>query len=69
LANEEIVKKLITYRGITVAIGILVALVIVLTLWVKKPGHPVSGFNRTPQPEMPLSVKNVLETTFSLLQF
>lgn len=62
-------KKLITYRVVTVAIGILVALVIVLTLWVKKPGHTVSGFNRAPQLEMPLSAKKVLETTFSLLHF
>lgn len=37
------VKRTITYREITVAIGILVAMVIGLTLWVSDPGDGVTG--------------------------
>jgi len=37
------VKKSITYREITIAIGILVAMVIALTLWTRVPEKKLSG--------------------------
>jgi len=69
LANKEIVKKFITYREITVAIGILVALVIVLTLWVRKPGQSVSGSDRTPHVGMSLSAKNIFKSAVAIFKF
>lgn len=42
LANSMVVKKAVTYREITVAIGILVAMVIALTLWINKPGEKIT---------------------------
>lgn len=36
-------KKSVTYREITIAIGVLVAMVIALTLWTREPGAAVSG--------------------------
>lgn len=68
-ANNENVKKFIGYREITLAIGILVALVIVLTLLARKPGQPVSGFDRTPHVGTPLSAKNILGAAFTLVKF
>lgn len=46
LANRMVVKRTITYREVTVAIGILVAVVIAFTLWVKAPAEKItkSGF-------------------------
>jgi len=44
LANLKNVKKSITYKEITIAIGILVALVIALTLWIHEPGLKFSGY-------------------------
>ena len=37
------VKRSITYREITVAIGILVAMAIALSLWLGVPGTDISG--------------------------
>lgn len=39
LAKPTIVKKSISFRVITMTIGILVAMVIALTLWIGTPGH------------------------------
>lgn len=36
-------KKTITYREITIAIGILVAMVVALTLWTRDPEEKLSG--------------------------
>lgn len=36
------VKKTVTYREITIAIGVVVAVVIALTLWTRGPGDRVS---------------------------
>jgi hypothetical protein len=69
LANNEIVKKFITYREITVVIGILVALVIVLTLWVRKPGQSVSGYERNPHVGMPVSAKDIFKSAVAIFKF
>ena len=37
LANRSCVKIQVNYRAITVGIGILVAMVIALTLWIRSP--------------------------------
>lgn len=43
-----VVKNTITYREITVAIGILVAMVIAFTLWIKTPGDKISASGSQP---------------------
>jgi len=63
------VKKFITYRAITVAIGILVALVIVLTLWVREPGDTVSGSERKSPVGAPVVVKNIFKTAVAVFKF
>ena len=69
LANKEIVKKSITYREITLGIGILVAVVIVLTLWVRKPAGIVSGYDGKPQVEIRMSAKNFFKTAVTIFKF
>ena len=60
-------KKTITYREITIAIGVLVAMVIALTLWTRTPGEPVSR-SRTPGEVMlPSTAKYLLGTALKLL--
>jgi hypothetical protein len=55
LAKSGIVRKSVTYRHITLAIGILVAVLIALTLWNASPGNTVSvewspaGLDFTPE--------------------
>lgn len=59
-------KKSITYREITVAIGILVAMVIAMTLWVTLPDNKeVSGSNSSPQ-YLPYAAKNLYETAVKI---
>ena len=59
-------KKTITYREITVAIGILVAMVIALTLWIKDPGEAFTGFQTGSHVDLPVTAKSLLKSTFSL---
>jgi len=66
IRKEEFVKRSITYREITVAIGILVAMVIVLSLWIGVPDLTVSGSSTSLRPDLSLSVKNILETAQSI---
>lgn len=66
LAKRMVVKRSITYREITVAIGILVAAVIVMTLWIKNPETTVTGSDARPVTHAPMSAQNVLKTTLSL---
>jgi hypothetical protein len=58
------VKKPIDYKAITVAVGILVALVIAATLWIRHPGESsLSRFpSSKPQAAMP-SFKKIINTT------
>jgi len=57
------VKKSITYKEITVAIGIIVAMVIAITLWIRVPEHEVSGAASTPKVGLPAAAKNLFKTT------
>lgn len=43
ISNYTVVKKSVTYREITIAIGVLVAMVIALTLWTREAGDTLSG--------------------------
>ena len=54
LAKRMVVKRTITYREITVAIGILVAMVIALTLWVKTPGEKITESGSRPHASSPM---------------
>ena len=57
------VKKSITYKEITVAIGILVAMVIALTLWIRTPESEVSGPASTPKVGLPAATQNLFKAT------
>jgi hypothetical protein len=50
------VKKTITYREITIAIGILVAMVVALTLWTRSPEEKLSGSVTSTTPRLNLPV-------------
>ena len=52
-------KKTITYREITIAIGILVAMVIALTLWTRIPDEK-SGASATVQMNIPSPLGDIL---------
>lgn len=43
ISNYRGVKTSVTYREITIAIGVLVAMVIALTLWTRESGETLSG--------------------------
>jgi hypothetical protein len=62
LANRTVVKKTITYREITVAIGILVAMVIALTLWISDPAEKITGFESPAHLDFSLTAESVLHT-------
>jgi flagellar basal body-associated protein FliL len=66
LANKNCVKKSITYREITVAIGILVALVIALTFWATGEREDFSGSNSTRPMNIPAVTKKILETAVNI---
>ena len=66
LANRTVVKKTITYREITVAIGILVAMVIALTLWIKNPQEAATGFQLGSDFDLSATAKTLLKSTFSI---
>ena len=69
-----VVKKTVTYREITVAIGILVAMVIALTLWIKTPGEKITESGSMPLSRigsiaLPIQISEHLqELSFELLQ-
>ncbi|MEX2233393.1 MAG: hypothetical protein WD824_14615 [Cyclobacteriaceae bacterium] len=60
------VKKSITYKEITVAIGILVAMVIALTLWLRVPDNEVSGSASAPKVGLPAATQNLFKTTVKI---
>lgn len=49
-------KKTITYREITIAIGVLVAMVIALTLWTRLPEKQAPGTNTRSEVNLPPTV-------------
>ena len=60
------VKKSITYKEITVAIGILVAMVIALTLWIRVPDSDVSVSASKRTVGLATSAQNVYKSVVSL---
>ena len=62
LAIPYIVKKSITYREITIAIGIIVAMVVALTLWTRVPDEKSSGVSATVETNLPSALLEVLTT-------
>lgn len=66
LANRTVVKKTITYREITVAIGILVAMVIAFTLWIHDPQDTITGFESGSNFDLPAAAKTFLKATSAI---
>ena len=62
LVNHKEVKKAITYKEITLALGILVALLIAFTLWTR-PDEEVSGSKDIRQISIPSVAKSLFQTT------
>lgn len=58
LAKVKGVKRSITYREITVAIGIIVAMVVALTMWMGLPGSEISATDVHPGYGLTASVRN-----------
>lgn len=56
-------KKTVTYREITVAIGIVVAMVIVLTLWIRVPVKTAPQSEDSPRFELRFSTKDLVDIT------
>lgn len=67
LATAKHVKQPITHRAILVAIGILVAVVIAFTLWIRKPDGVVIGLRTKPQTSLPITVRKMFSTTFQVV--
>lgn len=63
------VKKLIDHREITLAIGILVAVVIALTLWIAGPRTELTGSNALPALQVPAPKKAVQSSVTDLFSF
>lgn len=66
ISKQESVKKSITYREITVAIGILVALVIALTFWGTGAREDFSGSGSQRPMNVPAVTKKILETAVNI---
>jgi hypothetical protein len=62
LATDKTVKNPITYRKITLAVGILVALVIVLTLWINRPGEKMADSGASTMIGMPSLAQYLFKT-------
>lgn len=62
-------KKSVTYREITVAIGIVVAVVIALTLWIRVPETGVSDAKANSRLRLPTTAKILLENTRDVFSF
>ena len=68
LAKSIDVKKVGIFRIITVGIGILVAMLIALTLWMRMPGeHPSGELGDSRESTLPFAASNLLETIQSAL--
>lgn len=60
ISNNPVVKKTVTYREITIAIGVIVAMVVIaLTLWIRVPGENLSGSG--PRLSLPATAKYLVE--------
>jgi hypothetical protein len=66
LAKPPAVKKHITYKDVTLILGILVAMIIAFTLWIRTPGiseTSPAGSSSLPAVPKPPSVTSVIELT------
>lgn len=63
LVNHKEVKKAITYKEITLALGILVAFLIAFTLWTTRPDEEASGSKDIRQISIPSVAKSLFQTT------
>jgi hypothetical protein len=61
-------RKGISYKLITLAVGIVVAIVIVLTLWIEIPQPKVSSSHPKPDITKATAAKIVLSTTSRLIK-
>lgn len=57
IGKSTVVKTSPAFRIITVAIGILVAVLIAVTLWVKTPGSSTPESSFSPRPALPFTAK------------
>jgi hypothetical protein len=69
IGKPQAVKKSITYREITVAIGIIVAMVIALTLWIRVPKEKVTGSGPAPRTGMHAAAKNLFKTAVEIFSY
>ena len=68
LAKSNSVKKTGIFRIITVAIGILVAMLIALTIWIRTPDDGPSGTSESSrEPFPPFAASNFIERVQSLV--
>lgn len=63
LDNSKTMIKKFTYKELTLLLGILVALIIVFTLWIRQPSKPISTFG-IKRPSVVQSIKNTVIKTY-----
>jgi hypothetical protein len=68
LAKHRIVKSLDIHKIITLAVGIFVAIVIALTLWIKAPADAVTSLNSAVVPQLPFEpFHKLIETAVKII--
>jgi hypothetical protein len=72
LANKNIVKRKITYKELTLAFGIIIAVVVALTLWASKnpAEESLSSSPLVPKTNIvfPFNIKSLIESTIEVLK-
>jgi hypothetical protein len=68
LANPVRMKRRITYKEIVLAFGIVIAAVIIFTLWINNPGEQSSLHPAIlPYKSFPIAAKTLIQTTADIL--
>jgi hypothetical protein len=67
LAKHSGVKRSITYKEITLLLGIAVAIVIALTLWIHDPEQQSSTHSSIIRNFNPVAVKNIIHAGWAIL--
>jgi hypothetical protein len=67
LAKHSGMKRSITYKEITLLLGIAVAIVIALTLWIHNPEQQSSTHSSIIPNINPIAVKNILHAGWAIL--
>lgn len=68
LANPVRMKRRITYKEIVLAFGIVIAAVIIFTLWINNPGEQSSLHpTMVPYKSFPVAAKSLIQTTVDIL--